>query len=165
MVLPVLALAIKMYRWTYTYKVDDRAIHPNAIETLGLNLEEIGKIYLNDYDQEYRSYLSQRLPKEPFTLRQAAQEVIKEINVRHSIEKEKPFQHQSAFYQGRTQLRIFSGVHKDRSNLCFYEILPNYTDSIGQKSWMHRILNALVEKKYIQSFEYAQYYDGYLIKI
>jgi hypothetical protein len=136
----------------------------SVIDTLGLNLDEACTVDASKFSTIFAPYI----PTEPLTLRQAATEVITEIN-KAIQEKTEANPQVSIEEKHNIVLKAKAPWEGGGSNLHFYEQYCPSPSSFANneqlsKVWLNRILNALVDKNYIQ-FKTTSRGNGYLIQV
>jgi hypothetical protein len=148
-----------------TPRAEKRTISPLVIDSLRLNLDEQFEVDLSIFEEIVRPFL----PSKPFILRQAVEEVISKINEAIDV-KAKNNPKASTQEKHNILLLIIRPWMKGGSNLFFYDQFcgvhsSSYflNDEQSKQLWLFRILQALADKKYIQSFELAN--QGYLIQV
>lgn len=160
LIVPILLIAKTILRCTHSYKIDAKAIKslahqkidPAVIDTLELDLDEEATVDTSTF----RSGVAEYIQTKPFTLRQAATEIIDEIN---AAIQEKSDAHPQASEQEKHNIVLKVGAPwmKKASNLYFYanccgvpsEPFTLSTEQVS-KLWLNRIIQALVDRKHIQ---------------
>ncbi len=151
LVLPIILITKAILRLTHAYEIDPRSIKALAheliksevIETLELNLDEEWKVEKQD------SFSDAAIP---FTLRQAATEVIAKINeaLQKNFDAKAPIKEQRA-------VTLFTNppAYENGSNLYYYAKccgvqLDLPADEQIKKKWFNRIIEALEKRNHIQ---------------
>jgi len=165
LLVPIMLIAKVVLRYTHSYEIDDLAhqpIDPSVIDTLGLDLDEEGRVDAQTLGSLTQfECLSQYIPSKPFTLGQAATEVIAKIN--EAIQEKSITDPQASVKEKhRIFLRTDPPWVTGGSNLYFYKLI-NFSMIDSEQIWLNRIIQALVAKKHIQLIR--EYHGIYTIQV